>query len=1508
MASRTTRNIRRRIIEEDENDEQNVDKVVAEDEDVAEDKSKETAEGKDVAEKDEDEDDKQNVAKDDDDDEEEEQKTKQSLEHDGGILAALLGPSNNSKYHDHKGGQMDKGSNKKVKPFMQRNKTASASASATPTKKNKKMTSLPDYIGEEAPMDAKDVSVLTAVSFETPIRRSKNSRKQARANTTRSHKQNNDRDSRESISSNSSEEADASVASDSSTKPGSIQSLNCTRKKQHDDYASFRVRNSIKKTLPHSSCNHGEGSDEDDSSTASAEQEYDSHNDNDNSDNFSSEQEFVDDEDDENEESSEKDDATLHGDDSFFTDHSEEEEDEELEIDDDMESEEPEWVRRRLCKESTDVIESKSSFSIEDNDEDDDNAKRLEAGRASYFPTTAPPAETSSMRSDNSSFSNKNDSGNDPAPCGNDSSDDAGTEEYDHIVSSHSNVNTDDSSCFDSENKMATKEDAIVESDSANSTIIVENTAFSDTNSKQAPSTATEVEQRSDVDGRNEAAFDLGTSEEEKLVLSPNSKAMDSSNSPNTLETIDSERNRVEQKINFKIGDLASQLQGKESEDRLENNKDHQDKTASLSSTNEITKNNDCNTNTLLSLSLRKDISSGSMNALKKSIEMISTPRRPLTDENNHGSTTPESTLDTRKRNSSSCDPDNTWDDDQFLPNHDCSILPSPGLAMSFDEWNLMEPDQKIVFSSPITKIPPNTSGNNTSTVLHQNYDQRENCCGSTNSSEVPRKNQNSENMPISLQQESDLIEPPTSAPPIKNREKREGPMQAQGETCAGGSISNHADIDQVPLHQDRVSESFSENSDDETEVEDEDDLTDDDEISLLSSNAAGDYNGGANSGLDKSVLSLGSGAVAVAILDDNEDEVDSSWDSNVLVAEIVSDEESSQSDIGAVEKKDKDGGDSDENNQSAQHQPFNTQAQAKNDIKTGIQSISVLPMETREFTLSKNLPLSAGGNMLKDITNEFIAGQASGKNSDNGTNDNDKSKKSIKRRSAKPGKWTLGSRIGKGSFGSVYTCMAQDGTLLAVKIVHAEKAVMKDIRREIDLLKKCCHPNIVAYRGSEVKNSNLYIFQEWVPGGSVTSLLSRFGPFSLSVTRAYLAQVLAGLAYLHDHQVLHRDIKGASLKDLHRIELQASAAVFYSLVCSSYLFTTGSNILVNDLGIVKLADFGASKIVSQIKNGMMMTMTLRGTPYFMAQEVFEERYGFESDIWSVGCVAIQMVTGTPPWKNLGINNPVLLYNHIKSHEGPPTFQFAHSNAVAVEENFMAMLTRCFQKIPKNRPTAGEMMDEPFFLQRDYSIDETAGASITSSLLSPCKDSSYAWENLHSPATPHSHSASKINRGGPRRSISAGCLKAAFLSPPVPEHAVLSRTYANFQKTPMMSPKMDSSEWPTWAKNGLDATVSTSNGRTSKTLPSPAQAQKFHLAGDDMHKTLDSLAISDESCSETLDFERKKLFCQNGEVAPAVCSVVDGGMVRMSGYFSEASEITEATSSLCGEKLLETLQ
>lgn len=114
--------------------------------------------------------------------------------------------------------------------------------------------------------------------------------------------------------------------------------------------------------------------------------------------------------------------------------------------------------------------------------------------------------------------------------------------------------------------------------------------------------------------------------------------------------------------------------------------------------------------------------------------------------------------------------------------------------------------------------------------------------------------------------------------------------------------------------------------------------------------------------------------------------------------------------------------------------------------------------------------------------------------------------------------------------------------------------------------------------------------------------MIKRFGKFSESLIQSYLRQIINGLIYLHQNGILHRDIKGA-------------------------------NVLVDTTGVCKLADFGCSIIAEE-------AYSLKGTPNWMAPEMLsQQQSGKKSDIWSLGCLVIEMLTAAPPWGRF--QNPV---------------------------------------------------------------------------------------------------------------------------------------------------------------------------------------------------------------------------------------------------------------------------
>ena len=218
-------------------------------------------------------------------------------------------------------------------------------------------------------------------------------------------------------------------------------------------------------------------------------------------------------------------------------------------------------------------------------------------------------------------------------------------------------------------------------------------------------------------------------------------------------------------------------------------------------------------------------------------------------------------------------------------------------------------------------------------------------------------------------------------------------------------------------------------------------------------------------------------------------------------------------------------------------------------------------------------------------------------------------------------------------------------------------------LERECNFYKVLRHAHVVEYFGAWLdRNAQcMFVFLEYVPGGSVASMLRRFGPFTEGLVRRYTRQVLLGLAFLHENKIVHRDVKGA-------------------------------NILVTREGSCKLTDFGASKMFQadnssgSLSNG---SKSVIGSVYWMAPEVMKGTgHGRKADVWSLGCLVVEMFTGTHPWGEFD-NAWTAMFAIARSERGPDLPEDASEDA----KDF---LQRCFQCDPAARPPAHELLRHPF--------------------------------------------------------------------------------------------------------------------------------------------------------------------------------------------------------------------
>ncbi|XP_038563565.1 LOW QUALITY PROTEIN: serine/threonine-protein kinase TAO1 [Micropterus salmoides] len=251
---------------------------------------------------------------------------------------------------------------------------------------------------------------------------------------------------------------------------------------------------------------------------------------------------------------------------------------------------------------------------------------------------------------------------------------------------------------------------------------------------------------------------------------------------------------------------------------------------------------------------------------------------------------------------------------------------------------------------------------------------------------------------------------------------------------------------------------------------------------------------------------------------------------------------------------------------------------------------------------------------------------------------------------------------IGHGSFGAVYFARdVRTNEVVAIKKMSysgkQSNEKWQDIIKEVKFLQRIRHPNSIEYKGCYLREHTAWLVMEYCLGSASDLLEVHKKPLQEVEIAAITHGALQGLAYLHSHNMIHRDVKAG-------------------------------NILLTEPGLVKLADFGSASIASPANSFV-------GTPYWMAPEVIlamdEGQYDGKVDIWSLGITCIELAERKPPLFNM---NAMSALYHIAQNESP-TLQSSEWT-----EYFRNFIDSCLQKIPQDRPHSDDMLGHAF-LQRE---------------------------------------------------------------------------------------------------------------------------------------------------------------------------------------------------------------
>jgi len=267
--------------------------------------------------------------------------------------------------------------------------------------------------------------------------------------------------------------------------------------------------------------------------------------------------------------------------------------------------------------------------------------------------------------------------------------------------------------------------------------------------------------------------------------------------------------------------------------------------------------------------------------------------------------------------------------------------------------------------------------------------------------------------------------------------------------------------------------------------------------------------------------------------------------------------------------------------------------------------------------------------------------------------------------------RWRRGDIVGEGAYARVYQCLNIDtGELMAVKsfivffiqIGENSEKIKKQltaVNSEIGILRKLSHANIVNYYQADLSEDmkSIDILLEYIPGGNLKLIITKYKTLEVPIIRNYGRQLLEGLNYLHSNKIIHRDLKPA-------------------------------NILITQDGVLKLTDFGSCKEFTDLD--ISLSKSLKGSPYWMAPEVVRlEGHSFSADIWSFGCILIEMIKGRPPWSDLSNDSKEVM--ELIARVDPSGL------VPETVKELDGIIRMCLNCIPELRPTAGALLEMEFF-------------------------------------------------------------------------------------------------------------------------------------------------------------------------------------------------------------------